>query len=243
MTCEDVRANSIVEKYLTGRLSEGQRQEFEDHYASCDGCFRDVESLSAIKEELQRYPRTRIARRSPRWQWALAAAATLAIGGILLFEMRPHGAGPAAHPVVVANPLAELAQFDPPAWPDVRFRDAAPPEEASFRSAREAYLNHDWKLCTSSLANAAVPSRHAVEAEFYLAICRLSGGDAPGAASALRHVISAGDTPYLEEAHYYLAKSLLAQNDSAGARRELSDTVALHGDLEDQAAALLARIR
>ena len=60
--------------------------------------------------------------------------------------------------------------------------------------------------------------------------------------SRVRETILAGDSPYLEEAHFYLAKALLAEGDAVGARAELNKTVAMAGDLAPQASALAARI-
>jgi hypothetical protein len=62
-------------------------------------------------------------------------------------------------------------------------------------------------------------------------------------AAAIPVLKAAGDSPYLEEARFYLAKGLLGTGDAAGAQRQLEDVLSMHGTLEKQAAALLAQIK
>ncbi len=59
----------------------------------------------------------------------------------------------------------------------------------------------------------------------------------------MRQVVAAGETPYLEQARFYLAKGLLATNNKAGARQQLDAVIELHGNLEQQAESLLAQFR
>ncbi len=83
----------------------------------------------------------------------------------------------------------------------------------------------------------------AVEARFYLGVCYLFTKNFAAGNRELRQVIAAGETPYLEQARFYLAKGLLATNDGAGARQQLDDVIGLHGSLEQQAESLLAQFR
>ena len=81
------------------------------------------------------------------------------------------------------------------------------------------------------------------EAHFYLGACDLLTGNRGAAMAEFRRVIAAGDTPYLEEAHFYLAKGLIGARDVAGARQQLQGVIALHGDLEKQAGDLIAQLK
>lgn len=241
MTCEQVRENSVSEKYLAGRLSEPQRQEFEDHFAACDECFAAVETLSAVKDALQSRPRPPVRKPAATWRWVLAAAAGLAVVAIALQVARLRQAPVLSRPAV--NRYTELAEFNPPPWNPVRVRSAETAADSAFKHAMETYPRHDWPACVAGLSRLAAENGAPLAARFYLGICRLETHDPAAAATALSAVIGAGDTPYLEEAHFYRAKALLAQGDAAAARAELQKTVALHGDLERQAGDLLARIR
>jgi hypothetical protein len=64
-----------------------------------------------------------------------------------------------------------------------------------------------------------------------------------GGMEELRGVTSAGDTPYLERARFYLAKGLIAEHDIKHAQEQLENVIAQHGDLQEQAQALLVQIR
>ena len=58
----------------------------------------------------------------------------------------------------------------------------------------------------------------------------------------LQTVIAAGDTPYLERSHFYLAKALLGDRNISAAERELRSVVEMHGQLEKRAQVLQAQI-
>ena len=54
MDCGRVMREEILEGYLVGRLSEDDRDAFEEHYFECARCFRDLQVLRAVRGELQR---------------------------------------------------------------------------------------------------------------------------------------------------------------------------------------------
>jgi hypothetical protein len=66
-------------------------------------------------------------------------------------------------------------------------------------------------------------------ASFFLGICYLLEGRDSDGIARLRDTITLGDSPELEEAHFYLAKALLRQHDRSGARAELERAIALKG--------------
>jgi len=79
-------------------------------------------------------------------------------------------------------------------------------------------------------------------AAVYLGICLLVSGSPEEASRALGAVVALGDTPYLEGAHFYLAKASLRLNRVDEARRHLQQVVELHDRLEPEARRLLRRL-
>jgi hypothetical protein len=233
MSHENVHQKKLAESYVAGRLTEAARDEFEEHYFGCDVCFEEVAALRAVKEAL---PLARPARRMRVWVWALPIAAALLLALVLWRRPAPQ------REVAVVRPPAQgeaaLAQFDPPVWNPVQYRGQDSEAHAAFVSAMSRYQARDYAGCGQALSGIDL-----TEARFYEGICwLLSGHDAAGS-SALRQTIGAGDTAYLEEARYYLAKSLIGRGNVARARSELEQVVAMHGDLEHQASELLAKLR
>ena len=107
----------------------------------------------------------------------------------------------------------------------------------------ERYSNTDYSGAIAGLQAAASAHPDFIEARLYLGICYLSTNNRPSGITELRAVVAAGGTPYLEQARFYLAKGLLGIGDAAGARQQLDPLIAMHGDLAQQAEALLAKIK
>jgi TolA-binding protein len=103
------------------------------------------------------------------------------------------------------------------------------------------YAQGDYRAALPALQSAAALDA-AAGPHFYLGICELVAGDASGAAAEFERVIALGDSPYLEKAQFFLAKARLRQKDGNGAAKALEAAIALHGDYEDQARALLRRL-
>ena len=78
---------------------------------------------------------------------------------------------------------------------------------------------------------------------FFLGVTLLLSGQTDDGIAALQRSVALGDTPYLEESHYYLAKAFLHKNDVAAAEAELQKTIQLKGDLENKAQELLQAIQ
>ena len=142
--------------------------------------------------------------------------------------------------VLPADGLAKLARLDPPPYrPAVRRGSGDAASGGDFSLGMELYQKGSFAAAIPPLSKAATGR---VDAAFFLAACYLLTGDGPSAANAARAVIASGDTPYREEAQFLLAKALLAQQDAAGAEKELKAVVSLDGDLRGQAVDLLAAI-
>jgi TolA-binding protein len=221
-----------AERYVAGRLDEAARDAFEEHYFACDRCFGRVEILRAAQQALP------LAKTKPVawWVWALPLAAAVLLA---IFLLRP--AAPPAQVAVSKAPARDysaLARFDAPAWNPEQLRGSESAAHRAFLSAMALYKDHDYAGCAARLDRIA-----STEARYYEGVSLLLAGQSDRGAAKLRAVIAEGDTPYLEEARFYLAKALLARNDVTGAQAELRRVVLLHGDLEHKASELLNMIK
>jgi TolA-binding protein len=133
-----------------------------------------------------------------------------------------------------------LAQFEPPAYAPGPKLDKPPTKQ--FQEAMERYLKKDFAGAIPGLRAIVSARRDGPEARFYLGICSLLTGDSAAGVQNLQSVVDAGDTPYREQARYYLAKGLLGRGDIAAARMQLENVIAMHGDLERQSKSLLTNI-
>ena len=149
----------------------------------------------------------------------------------------PRSAGRAGSP----QSYEWLARFNPPAYRPSGDREAAKPAE--FRAAMLRYSSTDYSGAIAGLQAAVGTHPDFVEARLYLGICHLFVNRRPSGIAELRAVTRAGNTPYLEQARFYLAKGLLGTGDATGARQQLDDLIAAHGDMAPQAEVLLAQIR
>ena len=144
-----------------------------------------------------------------------------------------------APPVVTAHIPEEryelLARFVPPGYTPTRL------EGRDFRRAMDLYLKGD-DAGAIPWFRSAIPAQPSA-ARFYLAICLLLTDDRREAIDQLGRVIAAGNTtPYLERAHFYLAKGQIGQRDIRAAREQLESVIAMHGPMEREAGTLLAQI-
>lgn len=181
-------------------------------------------------------------KREP-WVWIFGATALVMLGAIGIFiwsvvQSRREGG------TVTANQLPGrgnemLARVFPPAYRPV----GSSPRPAAFNAAIARYSQRDYAGAIPALVALVETNPDFIEARFYLGICYLSTGNGAAGIAELRKVIDAGTSPYLEQAHFYLAKGLLGAGDVAGARQQLDDTIAMHGDLALQAEALLTQIK
>ena len=133
-----------------------------------------------------------------------------------------------------------LAHFNPPAY---RHAEGEAEKSAEFRAAMRRYSNTDYAGAIAGLQATVGEHSDYVEARFYLGICLLYTNNRSSGIGELRSVVSAGNTPYLEQARFYLAKGLLGMGDVGGARQQLDNLIALHGELAQQAEALFAQIK
>ncbi len=125
-----------------------------------------------------------------------------------------------------------------------RIEPAPPPEmPRGTEEALKPYNRRDYAAAIEQFKAILKVHPDSVEARFYLAVCYLLANDTGSGTAELQQVIGAGNTPYLDEARFYLAKVLLGRGDVDGARKQLRDAIAAHGDFEKRAEVLLSELR
>jgi tetratricopeptide (TPR) repeat protein len=113
---------------------------------------------------------------------------------------------------------------------------------ARFREGMRHYADRDYRGAIPGLRAAAQLDPAAAHATFFLGVCYVLTGQLEEGIRALRQTIGVGDSPYLEEAHFYLAKAFLQNDDPARGRQEIERTIRLRGALETEARQLLAAL-
>lgn len=233
MKCVRPASFDDIERYLASRLSDEEKQAFEDHYFGCAECFARLEELRTIQEAART---VKPARRPNRWlPGALSIAAAVALAaGLWIWHSQPKPQPAIAH--APGQPVL-VAQFEAPPWNAVTLRGAS--DQQSLRPAMSAYRSGDYAGAARQLEAVLTKQPSLTEARFYLGISRVLSGDRAAGTAELQHVIAAGDTPWLEPARFYLARTLLAAGDRAAAIAQLQQVVAIHGDLATPAQQLL----
>jgi tetratricopeptide (TPR) repeat protein len=242
MDCARVKTEGIAERYLLGTLIEAEQEAFEEHLVACTACFDEVTALCALKAELERSREQIVAESAVRpspWRrpWLLAtAAAVLAVAAGLGVWMR-------LQPVSGPRPeLAALAAIEPPAYAPVRLRGSEDDAARRFREAMELYAAGDWNGALPGLRAAAALDPEAPHLAFYLGACALLAGETDEAITELERTAALGDTPFLEEALFYLAKAHLRADDVTAARGALVKVILLNGDRAQEAQSLIDRL-
>jgi tetratricopeptide (TPR) repeat protein len=242
MACHIANREEQAERYLAARLPENESAAFELHFFSCSPCLSAVRNAEALTDALAetRIERTRPSG-NPMW-FAVAAAVVAAVSLVTLRspERSEPIPGEAAPPAPFAtNPYAELAAFELPRTPGVTLRSGQPPD---LDRGLDLYDKRDFGGAVRALEAAARTVSDAA-APFFLGISLLKVGETDRAITALRAAVARGDSPYLEEAHLYLARAHFAMGDFRAAERELEVTLALKGDRGEEARGLLEKSR
>jgi tetratricopeptide (TPR) repeat protein len=268
MDCTKAVREAILERYVAGTLAEDDREAFERHYFGCARCFDELQTIQAIRDELPRLSaevERRPRRTLPVWiPAALAATLILAVGGAIWMRPvpvvepeitdgdRPPTPNPSPVPqppsagvprVAVVPSLEQLARFEPPVYEPPRLRGAPDEATADFLRGMDSYRKADYNSAVADLRRAADRDLDAPHIHFFLGIAHLALGQNDAAIARLRGTIALGDSPYLEDAHFYLAKALLARKDLAGAEAELNRVIQLRGQVSDEATRLLGQVR
>lgn len=247
-SCPQMPTSEAMERYLRGELEEGASAEFEEHYFACDTCFTALEDLRALRGELAR-TRTKVRLEGSMSQplpWVGLAAALLALGVAGTFLLSRERTAPVPEPTpttaTTTMVLAELARVEPPPWTAVRMRGDEGEAGQRFRAAMELYAKSDRVGALPILREAAALDLSAPGASFYRGACALLAGEANEAVESLERVVALGETPYLEEAQFYLAKARLARGEVPAARRELERVAGSGSRRRAEARLLLERL-
>ena len=253
MECLQFEDKEFVERYLAGSLGAEERDSFEEHYFACDQCFAALQTQRALQAELSASAPQICAMPLPhparlRWEFAFAAAAVLILTFFTLRWATKRNPSPAAQPLEIAKStpagpsLSDLAQFDPPAYAPAILRGSQTRAMRDFRMAMKPYQQGDYARAVAALQTDVRLNPEDPGALFFLGVSHLLAGQTANGIAVLQQCIALGDTPYLEEAHFYLAEGFLRKGDASAARGELSEVVRLKGDYEDKAQRLLEQL-
>jgi TolA-binding protein len=141
-----------------------------------------------------------------------------------------------------ADLLVRLARVEPPRYSSSVLRGIADEATAAFHEGMHSYMAGDFGAAVPPLRNAARLDPARPDIAFFLAVSELLSGDVAAATVAFKRTIDMGETPFREEAHFYLAKAHLKQDDVRGARHELEVVKGLHGALRHDADAILKQL-
>ena len=258
MDCAKVVREEIAERYLVDGLSDEDRAAFEAHYFECARCFDELAALQAIQGELRR-PGAEYelgARRSLlRWAPAAGLAAVLVIAlGVVVWMREPAITGqpspgrttesvpqsPQPGRAVTPEPtLEQLARVDPAQYEPPTLRDVPDEATARFLRGMEHYRKADYASALADLRRAAQSDPGAAHIQFFLGVTYLLLGQEDAATQRLGAAVALGDTPFLEDSHFYLAKALLRQKNVNAAQTELKTVVTLNGTRSREAQQLL----
>jgi len=181
--------------------------------------------------------------------YILAAFGVVLIGGIFVLTVIARGMatgsfyrtsdGKVVQPTsrVASSQDQLLAAFEPPVYQEI------PGQSEVFQKAMQFYQNKQYLRAIPLLRITTDRQPDFLTARFYLGISFLLADRVPLGIKELRKVAAAeGENPYREAAHFYLAKGLIARNDTMDAREQLQSVIALHGPHENEAKALAAKI-
>lgn len=258
----------ILEDYLSARLSEENRDAFEEHYFGCAHCFDELQTLQAVRDELPRAVAkfegnpTRLVAGGVGAA-AVAAALVLAVGAGMWMRPAPLEVSetsdfqlpssptqpespqpPAPEPAIPSGPsLEQLARFEPPGYEPLRFRGIPDDATARFQRGIERYRRGDYGGAVDNLRVAAELDPDAAHICFFLGVSHLMLDQENAGIMRLRATIALGDSPYLEEAHFYLAKAFLRRQNVRAAETQLKTLIELRGSWSDEARRLLTDLQ
>lgn len=230
LSCQVVDDGSVVARYVAGTLPDPETAAFEEHLLTCERCQREVHLAVAIREAVPESRGAAVGSGRRRWLGpsliTLAAAAVLAGVIVVSRDRVPHA----------ALGLGQVTQ--PPVYLGVPVRQVPSQGDSLFGAAMAAYAVGDFDRAAAELPRALAAGADTVPVQFFAGASLLMSERPEDAAEAFRAVIRGGDTPYLAESHYYLAKALLRLGHVAEARRELAAAAGSGSEIADAARAL-----
>jgi tetratricopeptide (TPR) repeat protein len=252
MNCDQIEREEIIEKYLTGRLDRAAQEEFEAHWFGCRECSRKLQVSRMLQEKLWEkgdkiLPPTQEPVRVPsgRRAWAFSAAATvliIAAAAVLWWQFRGPGR-PQAGTKATSSSLLMLASIKPPLYVPPALRGAQDEAAERFRTGMTLYQEGRYDAAIPDLRAAVDLNPEGAGSRFFLGICLLLTGQTEAGIGELQATISLGESVYLEEAHFYLAKAHLGKGDLGRAKDEFNWVVQRSGSLKEEAARILAQLQ
>ncbi|MDH4270679.1 MAG: hypothetical protein OEW18_01750 [Candidatus Aminicenantes bacterium] len=251
MDCDQIEREEIIEKYLTGRLGRTEQAEFESHYFSCSKCLQKLQVSRLLQEKLwekgetilpqtQKPDRVRTGRRA--WAYSAAAMVLIVAAAALWWQFRTSG-GKQAGTEKAPPSLSMLARIEPPLYIQMALRGAADEATMRFRTGMKCYVEGRYREAIPDLRTAAELNPERASIRFFLGICLLLTEKTNEGIEELRKTISAGDSAYLEEAHFYLAKAFLGKRDIGGAKEELNWVLEKGSNMKEEAARILTQLQ
>jgi hypothetical protein len=111
-----------------------------------------------------------------------------------------------------------------------------------FQDGMTAYVDGHYHEATGFLRSALQYEPLAADVNFYLGVCRILDGHPEESILPLQSAIVAGNSPYLESAHYYMGKAYVQQLNLAAAESEFREAAKLPGPFSTDSKAVLARV-
>jgi len=244
----------LVQRYLTGALSDDDRAALEEHYFECARCRREVQRHWAMLTELRRAEPSIASATRPRaarWIWIalvpLAAAALIVVAVRQIGDRTPSPAAvrPLADTGAAAGRVAalqQLARIEPPEYVKLPTRTGADLREQTFDRGMEAYARADFQEAAATLERAQPPRGRDARVDFFLGVSLAMIGETTRAAAALTSASERG-SPYAGDARMILAKMDLAKGDTGAAIERLNAVVTEGGPRAADAHALVDQIR
>ena len=251
MDCDQIEREELIEKYLTGRLDRAEQEGFEAHYFSCPKCLKKLEVSRLLQEKLweqgekilpktQKPHRVWIKRRA--WAVSAAAVALVVVGVALWWQFKGPGRAPAGTKEILSS-LIMLARIQPPSYIPPALRGAEDEAAERFRLGMGYYQEGRYGEAIPDLRTAAELNPNRAGIRFFLGICLLLTEKTDEGIEELKATIGLGDSVYLEEAHFYLAKAFLAKGDVGAAKEELNWVLEKGSNLKEEAAQILAQLQ
>lgn len=139
--------------------------------------------------------------------------------------------------------LTDWLNVEPPAYHPIRLRGVEDDARKCFHEAMEHYVKGNYSAAIPGLKEASSLNPQATDISFFLGACYLMEGETDSAIQELGRTISFGDTPFLEEAHFYLALAYYRAGNMKAAEEQMNKVIQLQGNLEERAHHLLGQLQ
>jgi TolA-binding protein len=112
-----------------------------------------------------------------------------------------------------------------------------------FQAAMRAYAEKRYGDAKALLDDEVRLAPDVPEVNFFLGVCRLVKGKPSSAVQPLRSVLTHKESPYVQSAHFYLAKAYLQLGDLQQAEGELQAAAAMPGQLQAETKSTLTKLQ